>query len=314
MKALIFFIGLFLFQYAYSVDTLKCAPGLMNVWTESNGASCAKKFPAEENFLCLAKEAPAVADIFQDFPKSLFTTEELPWWASQGNLYYPNVSYPGAWEYPGIQSKYYPGEGEVFAAKPNVYIDSIYKEKKFNFKFTSSTKPHFLATTPSLDKTTGWTGKIVENDKFEIEDIYYDYLFYDVRLPKEKMQFDHGVCATRLGAIEFMLKDLKEMKFSLIALQDFEEHWRVKIPAYPFYCIYPQYNHELDPALPVEISVEHHTFLRSLYVLVPHKTGPDINEPQDISLPTKDHAQFRPGAKIQRENMFREWGVAFLGY
>ena len=128
------------------------------------------------------------------------------------------------------------------------------------------------------------------------------------------MQFTNGICATRENAIEFMLKDLREMKYSSLAIQDFEEHWRVKIPDYPFYCLYPQYNRELDPILPVEIDVDQNTFIRSLYVLVPHKKEPDIEDPQEIPLPMNDPAEARPSARITREVMFREWGVAFLGY
>jgi hypothetical protein len=257
---------------------------------------------------------PMVNNPFQGFPGPLYQPQQLPWWAYQGNLYYPNVSYPGPWQYPGIQANHYPGTGEVFAAKPNVYVESINTNKKFEFKFVSQTKPHFLATTPVLEKSLSWSGKIVEKDKFEVDGVFYDYLFYDVRLPKEQMQFEHGVCTSREEAIEWMLSDLKEMKFSTISRQDFEEHWRVKIPDYPFYCIYPQYNRQLDPALPVEIDIEQNTFIRSLYVLVPHKKAPDMEDPQEIPFPTKDPSEFRPGVKITRENMFREWGVAFLGY
>jgi hypothetical protein len=128
------------------------------------------------------------------------------------------------------------------------------------------------------------------------------------------MQFEGGLCATREDAIQWMMKDLKEMKYSDISLQDFEEHWRVKIPDYPYYCIYPQYNTQLDPILPVEIDVDQNTFIRSLYVLVPQKKEPNEDEPQEIPFPIKDPAEFRPSAKIKRENEFREWGVAFLGY
>lgn len=174
--------------------------------------------------------------------------------------------------------------------------------------------PEFLVTTPILGKSLTWSGKIIQSDKFEVDGIYYDYLFYDVRLPKEKMQFENGLCATREGAIEWMIKDLIEMKYSAISLQDFEEHWRVKIPDYPFYCIYPQYNRELDPVLPVEIGLDQSSFIRSLYVLVPHKKEPDFVDLQEIPLPVGDPGEYRPGSKIKRENMFREWGVAFLGY
>ena len=127
------------------------------------------------------------------------------------------------------------------------------------------------------------------------------------------MQFERGLCATREEAIKWMLTDLKEMKYSAIALQDFEEHWNVKIPDYPFYCIYPQYNKVLDDVLPVSISLEQTQFIRSLYVLVPHRKEPDVDEPQMIPFPVLDSAEVRPKSQIKYENMFKEWGVAFLG-
>jgi hypothetical protein len=292
----------------------QCGMNLIRVYMPGVGMSCVPRYQSQLDPFCSPWQTPMVSNPFQGFPGPLFQSQVQPWWAYQGNMYYPNMNYPGPWQYPGIQAQYYPGQGEVFAAKPNVYIDSIHETRKFNFKFTSETKPHFLATTPVLGNNLTWSGKIVENDKFEVGDVRYDYLFYDVRLPKDKMQFTNGVCATRDASIEWMMNDLKEMKFSAISLQDFEEHWRVKIPDYPFYCIYPQYNRELDPILPVEIDIEQNTFIRSLYVLVPHKTEPDMENPQEIPFPIRDPGEYRPGAKIQRENSFREWGVAFLGY
>lgn len=294
--------------------SLTCPANMMRVWTQSVGYSCVVRFnPMVQDPFC-AYPGPLGMNPLQIFPGPLFQKQLMPGWAAQGNLYYPNVSYPGAWAYPGIQAKYYSGQGEVFAAKPNVYVESVRDNQKFKFKFVSSRKPQFLATTPQLDKTQTWSGKIVEKDKFEVDDVYYDYLFYDLRLPREQMQFSNGLCSTRDGVIEWMLKDLKEMKYSEIALQDFDEHWRVKIPDYPFYCIYPQYNRELDPIIPIEIDSEQTTFIRSLYVLVPHQKTPDMADDHAIPLPGKDPSEFRPGTKIQREIMFREWGVAFLGY
>lgn len=294
------------------VAAVNCGPNGMLVWTQSVGYVCAPRYTTQVPIQGCFPSTATGNSWMDGFPTQLFPTTTQPWWASQGNLYFPNVSYPGAWSYPGIQAQYYPGQGQVFAAKPNVYIESIYSEKKFAFQFVSPKKPHFLATTPVLEKET-WRGKIIENDKFEVDDVYYDYLFYYVRMDKEKMQFEHGTCVTREDAITWMLSDLKEMKYSKIALQDFEEHWRVKIPDYPFYCIYPQYNRELDPTLPVEIDLPQSTFIRSLYILVPHKKEPDIDEPVAVPYPSKDPTEFRPRVKIQRENMFREWGVAFLG-
>lgn len=292
-----------------------CPPGMMKTWTQSIGFTCLPRFNSQPALIegCFGP-LPLSQEPFASFPLPLYQTQAQPWWAIQGNLHYPNMNYPGPWAYPGIQQNYYPGRGQVFAAKPNVYVDSIHPLKKFSFRFISGEKPHFLATTPVLSKSVSWSGKIIENDKFEVDDVYYDYLFYDVRLPKEKMQFENGICSTREGAIQWMMKDLKEMKYSEISLQDFEEHWRVKIPDYPYYCVYPQYNSQLDPILPVEIDVDQNTFLRSLFVLVPHKKEPDIEDPQEIPFPSKDPGEFRPGARIKREIEFREWGVAFLGY
>lgn len=306
MKKL-FFILLFITTQIFGA----CPTGMMQVWTQTQGLSCSPRFVgAESQILCLPMNSqPLQPNWMQGLPISLSAAQ--PWWSSQGNLYYPNMNYPGAWSYPGIEANYYPGEGQIFAAKPNVYVETVHKEKKFNFKFI--TKQHFLATTPVLTND-GWKGKIFEKDKFQVDDVNYDYLFYDVRLPKEKMQFDHGLCTTRAEVIEWMLKDLKELNHSTLSLQDFEEHWRVKIPDYPFYCIYPQYNRELDASIPIEIDLEQSSFIRSLYVLVPHKTEPNVDEPQDIPFPTMNPSEYRPGVKILRENTFREWGVAFLGY
>lgn len=305
----------FLFSLvSYGSTMMNCPYGQIRVQT-GMGLACVPRMANEvQDPYCPPWLTPGLNNPFMGFPAPLFQPQVMPYWAYQGHLYYPNLAYPGAWQYPGIQSQYYPGQGQVFAAKPNVYIDSIHGEKKFKFQFLGQEEKNFLVTTPLLSKEHSWQGKVIDKDKFEVEETNYDYLFYDLRLPKEKMQFTHGVCTTREMAIEWMLSDLKLMKYSAISLQDFEEHWRVKIPDYPYYCIYPQYNAQLDPVIPVEIDLEQTSFIRSLYVLIPHKKEPNVDDPQEIPFPTQDPGEFRPGAKIQRENMFREWGVAFLGF
>ena len=316
MKKLLILV-LFFSIKSWGSAMIECPHGMMRIWTQTVGHQCVPRFNPEPQLPqgCFGPISPLPQNPFSYFPYPLYQPAYQPWWAHQGNFYYPNLNYPGPWSYPGIQQHHYPGSGNVFAAKPNVYVDSIHKNKKFNFKFASSEKISFLATTPFLPKSQTWSGKIVDKDKFELDDTAYDYLFYDVRLPKEKMQFDRGVCTTRSEAIDWMLKDLKEMKYSNLSLQDFEEHWRVKIPDYSYYCIYPQYNAQLDPALPVEIDVDQHSFIRTLYVLVPHKDELDVEKSaSEVPFPTKDPSENRPTAKIKREIEFREWGVAFLGY
>lgn len=297
---------------------MNCPAGQIRAYVAGRGSFCVNQFPsvAKDCYICqqqylLQQQQQQQMNWFAAFPPALYQPKPQPWWATQGNLYYPNLHYPGAWNYPHISAQYYPGSGEVFAAKPNVYVESIYQDKKFSFGFPGE-KLSFLATTPALDEKNVWKGRVWK-DKFEVDGINYDYLFYDIRLPKEKMQFERGVCATREDAIQLMLKDLTEMNYPAIALQDFEVHWKVKIPDYPFYCIYPQYTDQLNATLPVTISLAQTQFLRTLFVLVPHKEQPDAAYPQEIPFPTLDPTEIRPKSIIRYENNFREWGVAFLG-
>ena len=96
-------------------------------------------------------------------------------------------------------------------------------------------------------------------------------------------------------------------------MSDFEEHWRVKIPDYPFFCIYPQYNEQLDVAVPVALDLEQSSLTRVLYVLIPSEHSAELEEHSQASFPTQNPELMRPTTKIKRENMFKEWGVAFLG-
>jgi hypothetical protein len=306
-----------------TTNLINCGINLIRVWDPRYGYACVPRYntPTTDCFYCQMQNPQHSPynnyNWFNQFPPAIYQPVQQPWWATQGNFYYPNLHYPGAWSNhgynPGINPSYYHGEGQVFAAKPNVYVESIHKNKKFSFAFTSKDKIHLLATTPILDENKTWKGKIVNGDRFEIEDVNYDYLFYDLRLPKDKMQFEHGLCATRSDAIAWMLKDLKEMQYPAIAVADFEEHWMVKIPDYPYYCIYPQYNNQLDPAIPTSISIPDTKFTRSLYVLVPHRKAPDAEESQNIPLPKNDSSSLRTIPTFKHETMFKEWGVAFLG-
>lgn len=278
-------------------------------WSQERGNHCAIRMvdkASEEN--CLPLIFPQLKN-FED----LLGAKELPWWATQGKLLFPNVESPGVWKNHKIDASFYPGEGEIFAGKPNIYIQSIHDEKKMKFRFFGQAPKHFLATTPMLSERNSWEGKIVERDKFEIDGTYYDYLFYDIRLPRSFMQFQAGVCISRKEVIEWMLNDLKAMDFPPISLSDFEEHWRVKIPDYPFFCIYPQYNEQLDVAVPVALDLEQSSLTRVLYVLIPSQGSPELEGDSQLSPPTQNPEFNRPATKIQRENMFKEWGVAFLG-
>jgi hypothetical protein len=319
VKALLTIILLSFGLSAYSTSIANpasvCTYGQVRIALPNGGYYCGQGGYPQQNTNCVMCQYYQQQSMMpwytqQQNPYPFFNPNPTPWWATQGQMYYPNMMYPGAWQYPGMHSYHYNGNGQVYAAKPNIYVSSVNENVKFQLQFTAE-NPSFLVTTPYLLDDNSWKGKIVDKDRFEVDNIFYDYLFYDVRLDIKKMQFQAGYCADRETVITMMLSDLKELKHSSISLQDFEEHWRVKIPNYPYYCVYPQYNKQLDEAFPVSITPKAE-YIRSLYILVPHQETPRISEGQFPPLPHEDSNSFRPSVLIRKELELREWGVAFL--
>ena len=235
-----------------------------------------------------------------------------PWWAQQGQMYYPNFNYPGAWQYPGMQAHHYPGSGGVFAAKPNVYVkNGDAKLSRFSMNFDLSRGANMLATTPWLMEN-GWEG-LVTTDSFRVENVKYDYLFYDVRLDHRLMQFSAGWCVPREQLVQGMLGELKELGFSSAALKDFDEHWREKIPQEEAWCVYPQYNRQLDQALPVSLTPSA-PFTRVVFVVVPHRREERRPASAFPELPRLSHVPLRPAKPQASKLHYLEWGVAFLDH
>lgn len=233
----------------------------------------------------------------------------MPWWAIQGRFSYPNFNYPGAWQGRGINQDYYPGQGSVFAAKPNVYIENK-SGKLTTFRWNFLKKQEFLVTTPKLEGHKSWSG-LVTQDSFRVENVGYDYLFYDLRLPLESTQFEKGYCVNQQDLIAMMISELQELKYPAKSVDDFYEHWPHKIPQYPHYCVYPQFNDELDKAIPVAIFPAKAKLVRTLFVVVPYQKMPRDPAQAKPLLPTKDHRENRPLVRGE-EFTFYEWGVAFL--
>jgi hypothetical protein len=232
----------------------------------------------------------------------------MPWWGMKGNMYYPNMNFPGAWQGHGMNHQHYPGNGPVMMAKPNIYVEAK-EEIEFELEFTDP-KQEFLATTPYLEEGNKWKVK-VKDEKFNVDGVDYGYLFYDARGALKHFQFADGVCSSREAMIEMMEKDLKALGHSKRSLKDFSVHWRVKIPNYPYYCLYPQYNQEMDKAVPINVSVEAEVS-RVLYIVVPYQTLELKNTDVFPPLPVNDFTAKRPKVKQQTKLYLKEWGVAFL--
>lgn len=233
-----------------------------------------------------------------------------PWWAQQGQMFYPNFNYPGAWQYPGMHAPHYPGQGGVFAAKPNVYVRGPKKLASFKMDFDLTKGANFLATTPWMTENH-WEG-LVSAESFRVENVKYDYLFYDARLDHKKMQYQAGWCSSRENLVSSMMDELKVLGFSEAAQKDFSEHWNEKIPQEPVYCVYPQFNQQLDQALPITLSPAA-PFTRVVFILVPHREE-EVRRPAGQrfpALPRNSHVPLRP-QMAKSEWHFLEWGVAFL--
>lgn len=298
-----------------------CPSHMIRMQSPQTGFYCAPmmatQFPAPQNdcFMCqqLYWQRQMAANPWQGhFQNPFIQNPYSPWWAQQGSMMYPNFHAPGSWQYPGMNPNPYPGNAPVFAAKPNVYVSKKSEgAASFKIKFDmSQTKASFLATTPYLENN-GWNG-VISDDEFKVQDVSYDYLFYDARMSHETMQFEAGWCVRQDNLVKSMMGELIQMGFSQNALRDFQEHWDEKIPKEEIYCVYPQYNKELDAAMPISIEPVA-SFKRVVFVLVPHRLDDNIADREFPKLPYKSHYTLRPVAETS-DIEFMEWGVAFLDH
>ena len=150
---------------------------------------------------------------------------------------------------------------------------------------------------PNFQYPGAWEGEFTKNQKFKVNDIEYDYLFYDYRFDHHKLQYENEICSDRETIIKLMQKDLEKQNYPKVSLKDFYEHWNQKMPKINFYCMSPQYNKQLDEHYPIE--TQGLEIVRSLYLVVPHEKAPRIKEGQFPPLPhkwnTEDH--YKTGSK-----------------
>ena len=68
------------------------------------------------------------------------------------------------------------------------------------------------------------------------------------------MQYQAGWCSEHGSTVKSMADELKVLGFSTQAIKDFNDHWNEKLPKVDTWCVYPQYNRQLDKILPVKLS------------------------------------------------------------
>jgi hypothetical protein len=326
MKSLIFFLLLSLSTHALATSFANPAncPGGQYVTGYAGGYYCINQIPGPQNQSpasnCITCNQNQYLNYYQPYNPytqiqnyPFYNPQPTPWWAQQGPLYYNNFNYPGPWTpgSQGVQPHHYPGGGGAIAAKPNIYVQNNKNTKSIEISFAKEQINEMLVTTPSLNKAYKWISKIVNTDKFEVDGVEYDYLFYDLRFDHKKLQYTHGFCSDRKTVIDYMLTDLNILQFSDVASKDFDEHWNQKIPKIKYYCLYPQYNKQLDQAYPIKISPQI-PITRTLYLVIPHSEAPRVTKGQFPPLPIGKPQLIRPLLPSSDQTVLKEWGVSFL--
>lgn len=239
----------------------------------------------------------------QQFPAPFFAQRPMPWWGYYGQQRYPNFHYPGAWSGGGINPHAYPGNGAAFAAKPNVYLEGR-EGQEFRLDLAFGEHASHLVSSPELNQA--WEVEFHSKRKLKHQQSFYEYLFYDFRFDEELAQYERGFCTDAENLIPEMLALLTQSQFTRDELDDFQEHWGLKIPFSNHYCVYPQFNEELEKIVPLKAFVKEGQrwvptpTTRVLFVIHLHDQVPESKP--------------RPARVDQPENspLVREWGVAFI--
>lgn len=235
-----------------------------------------------------------------------------PWWLYQAP-FYPNYFYPGQWMNFGLNSGYYPGQGHVGLAKPNVYFHGP-KGTKFKMQIQMiDNQANWLATVPDYD--LGWSGKIAEGNKIEIGKPHYSFLYYDLRTDEKPFQSKSGFCSNRAESLKKMSEVLKNQGFSSQEIFDFEEYWQIKMPPKDV-CVFPQTENELDRIVKLEIRPHPDHIRRMVFVVVYQDSTKTKYKGKFLTKPTQNWVSLKseraPSSKNSNLLEIHEWGVAFL--
>ncbi len=259
-----------------------------------------------------ARYYPTYGTTFPSFYPSYY-----PWWAGYGSLSYPNFYAPSPWSGSGCTPNYFPGRGNAFAGKPNIYI-SAPKGTKVSVKLKLADDSNLLAALPKHGEK-GWTATMGTNDTLTVDEngtqANYPYFFYDFRLNEKKLQDSAGVCFPKEELMPNLTKMLKDKGFKPQEIQDFFVHWSVKMPRSNSYCVFPQEEEILNEVAALEITPKP-TSIKRLVFMIAVEEGLVKND--DIKFTTPPSQKYRSfastenPAKAKSGIQVREWGVGFI--
>jgi hypothetical protein len=253
------------------------------------------------------------------YPPSYFTIppylgiQSFPYWGYAG-ANFSNFYWPGPWANTGLMPGAFPGGGSMAFAKPNLYISSSRPQKIKVHVVYKDPNSNWLAAIPTASKNSGWNANVNSTPGVIVENVKYDYLYYDFRGDDQALQNTKGFCLSRNPAIDKMVSILADLKFKKNEIEDFESYWRIKMPPTPQLCVFPQTEKQMDGVAKLDFSPSVRSLTRTLFVIVPKNEKQFYGkhhfdrEPAQEWVPNKDDSPYKSDSVID----VREWGVAFL--
>ena len=209
------------------------------------------------------------------------------------------------WNRYGCRGNLYPGYGQGFLGKPNVYLRNFPKNSKIEVSLSLQNKTQVLATVPALNQSK-WVGLF--NTDFIQGVVHFPYLFHDLRVDTSKMQFKAGFCEKRENLMSELSTKLTASGFSKSEIQDFQTYWSLKMPSAENYCVYPQTNEQMNQVARLDVSPSPSKIVRLNFFIIPTDQLPDhlkaLRTPASAWLPSK--------SADSKETSIFEWGVGFL--
>lgn len=235
-----------------------------------------------------------------------------PWYMPYGTMSYSNFNYPSPWSGRGMNTRYFPGGGNVGMLKPNVYLYGT-KGTTFTIKAEYKDDSNVLIAVPQHG-TKGWNGRLAANDKIIADSATYSFLYYDYLSYEHFLQNERGFCVkTKEDFIDRAIGILKNYGFRENAVTDFKQQWAMKTPKSTGYCVYPQDHRQLDQVVRFDVKPTDAKLSRLIFVVITEemlKQGGNkfAQTPKKDWMPDLERRKLANNPSLE----IHEWGVGVL--
>lgn len=173
--------------------------------------------------------------------------------------------------YPYYCTGYYPGTGSVGMGKPNIYVSGP-TGTSFKLSLKYAQESNLLVATP-IHGPQGWSGTLVNSagqTKLSINQVNYDYLYYDFRTEPTNFQSDASFCVSKSELLPALTDYLTSKNFRKNEINDFTAFWSNRLPPANQYCVYPEENDSIDSIVSLEVTPKPKQITRVWFIIVPN--------------------------------------------